>query len=122
MTNFALKIESDIINFLSIPTDDSGVPVNEHDLPFFEVLSSDPTILDISSFTYNPYPDSEWNGTEFVDTENRELLPMPVINENDRKFAFLVNNKYKLFYGIVEVPATEMIIAALSSDPKVIIR
>ena len=122
MTNFALKIESDIINFLSIPTDENGIPVNEQDVPFSDVLRSDRVLIDITNLTYNPYPDADWDGINFIDSENRDILPMPVRNENDRKFACVVDNKYKLFYGIVELPATEMIIAALSSDPKVIIR
>lgn len=121
MTQFALKIGSDVINFLSIATSDDGVPVNEHDALFFEVLNSDPAIIDISDFAYNPYLDSEWDGSNFIDAENREPSPMPTMSIGHKKFAFVVNNKYKLFYGLADFPQNEMIIAALSSNPKVIV-
>jgi hypothetical protein len=122
MTQFALKIGSDVVNFLSLTTSEDGVPVNEHDVLFFEVLNSDPVIIDISDFVYNPYLDSEWDGLNFVDFENREPSPMPTMSIGHKKFAFVVDNKYKLFYGLADVPQNEMLIAALSSNPKVIVR
>lgn len=122
MTQFALKIDSDVVNFLSITTNEDGTPVNEHDVLFFDVLNSDPVILDISDLTYNPYIDSEWDGSNFIDFENREQSPMPTMSIGHKKFAFVVDNKYKLFYGLADVPKNEMIIAALSSNPKVIVR
>lgn len=121
MTQFALKINSDVINFLSIATDEDGTPVNEHDVLFFEVLNSDPVVLDISDLTYSPHVDSEWDGSNFIDSENREVSPMPTMSIGHKKFAFVVNDKYKLFYGLADVPENEMIIAALSSNPKVIV-
>lgn len=121
MTQFILKIDEDNLNFLSIETDENNLLVNEHEAVLFEVLSSDPEIVDITTLSYNPYPDSEWNGTDFIDTLGREQLDMPPAKSPDRKFAFIVDGKYKFFYGLIDSTENEILIAALSSSPKVII-
>jgi hypothetical protein len=121
MTQFALKINEDVVNFIKIPVDNSGVPLRSHDIEFFDVLKSNPSVIEITDLQYNPYLDSEWDGENFIDSQNREPLVMPENLAQDKKFAFVVDNKYKLFYGVVNSPNNEMIIAALSSNPQVVI-
>lgn len=118
---FKLKINSDVINFINIETNaETGLPVNKQDSLFFNVLSSDPSIVEITNFEYNPQEGSVWNGTDFIDTENREVRPLSRQDDGFKKFAFAVNNKYKLFYAVPDITSNEMIIALLSSNPKVI--
>ncbi len=122
MTQFALKINEDIINFINIPVNENGLPENSHEVELFQVLNSDPSVIDISNLVYNPYLDSEWNGKDFVDSENREQILIPSNLLQDKRFAFVVNNKYKLFYGAKDTEANEMLIAALSSNPQIVVR
>ena len=119
---FKLKIDSDIINFINIETDiETLLPINSADTLFFNVLSKSPSIVEITNLTYNPQPDSVWNGTDFIDSENREVRPLAKKDDGFKKFAFVVDGKYKLFYGIKDDPKNEMMIALLSSNPEVIV-
>jgi hypothetical protein len=119
---FKLKIGSDVINFINIETtgDKTLLPVYESDKAFLNVLLSNPSIIEITNLSYNPQEDSVWNGTDFIDLENREVRPLAKSADGFKKFAFVVENKYKLFYGILDDPKNEMIIAMLSSNPEVI--
>jgi hypothetical protein len=120
---FKLKIGSDFVNFINIETtgDKTLLPVHESDTAFLNVLLSSPSIVEITNLSYNPQEDSIWNGTDFIDLENREVRPLAKSSDGFKKFAFVVDNKYKLFYGILDDPKNEMIIAMLSSNPEVVI-
>jgi len=119
---FKLKIGSDAVNFINIETDDKTLlPIHESDTAFFNVLSSNPSIIEITNLSYNPQPDSVWNGTDFIDPKNIEVRPLAKSSDGFKKFAFVVDNKYKLFYGILDDSKNEMIIAMLSSNPEVIV-
>ena len=119
---FKLKIGSDIVDFINIETDiKTSLPIFEAETEFFNVLSSNPSIIEITNLSYNPQPDSVWNGTDFIDPKNIEVRPLAKSSDGFRKFAFVVDNKYKLFYGILDDPKNEMIIAMLSSNPEVIV-
>ena len=119
---FKLKIGSDIVDFINIETDiKTSLPIFEAETEFFNVLSLNPSIIEITNLSYNPQPDSVWNGTDFIDSKNIEVRPLAKSSDGFRKFAFVVDNKYKLFYGILDDPKNEMIIAMLSSNPEVIV-
>jgi hypothetical protein len=122
MTQFILKIGEDLIDFIYIETDKNGNAINDQESELLNVLSSDPSVVDMTSLTYIPYLDSEWDGTDFVDTENREVVDIQDSKVQDKKFAFLVDDKYKFFYGVVDSEENAMTIAALSSSPQVLIK
>jgi hypothetical protein len=122
MTQFILKIGQDLIDFIYIETDKNGNAINDQESELLNVLSSDPSVVDMTSLTYIPYLDSEWDGTDFVDTENREVVDIQDSKVQDKKFAFLVDDKYKFFYGVVDSEENAMTIAALSSSPQVLIK
>jgi hypothetical protein len=119
---FNLKIGNDVINFISIETEsETGIPQNDLDLVMLKTLSSSPSVIEITNFLYNPQEDSVWDGKDFIDSENREVRPLAKINDGFKKFAFVVDNKYKFFRGIPNTPENEMLIAALSSNPEIIV-
>jgi hypothetical protein len=122
MTQFALKIGEDLVDFLYIETDKDGNAVNEQESELLTFLGSDPSVIDMSNLTYIPYLDSEWDGTDFIDSENREVVDIQDRKVQDKKFAFLVDDKYKFFYGVVDSEENAMTIAALSSSPQVLIK
>jgi hypothetical protein len=122
MTQFALKIDEDLVDFIYIETDKDGNTVNDQESELLTVLSSDPSVVDMSNLTYIPYLDSEWDGTDFIDTENRDVVDIQESKVQDKKFAFLVDGKYKFFYGVVDSEENAMTIAALSSSPQVLIK
>lgn len=119
---FKLKIGTDVVNFINIETNPkTKLPVNEADVAFFNVLSSNPSIVEITNLSYNPQEDSVWNGTDFIDSTNQGVRPLAKSDDGFKKFAFSIDNKYKLFYGISNSTENEMIIAMLSSNPEVIV-
>jgi hypothetical protein len=122
MAQFVLKIDKDLLDFLYIETDNDGNVVNEQELELFNVLSSDPSVVDMTHLTYIPYLDSEWDGSDFIDAENRDVIDIQESKVQDKKFAFLVDQKYKFFYGVVDSEENAMTIAALSSNPQVLIK
>jgi hypothetical protein len=122
MTQFALKIDEDVIDLFNIMTDQDGLVVNSEDLKIFNVLTSDPTFIDMSHLKYIPYLDSEWDGVNFIDSQNREEVLIQDAKVQDKRFALLVNGKYKLFYGLVDSLENSMIIAALSSNPTILVK
>lgn len=118
---FKLKVEDEIVNFIYIETDaETGLPTKDLDLLVFNALSSNPSIIEITDLEYNPEEDSVWNGTDFVDSEDR--VPRPLARKDDgfKKFAIVVDNKYKFFQGIADTPENGLKIAVLSSNPEVI--
>jgi hypothetical protein len=118
---FKLKVEDEIVDFIYIETDvKTGLPVRDVDVPVFNALSSNPSIVEITDFAYNPEEDSVWNGTDFVDSENREPRPLARKDDGFKKFAVVVDNKYKFFQGIEDTPQNGLTIAVLSSNPEVI--
>ena len=122
MTQFALKVDKDLINFLNIEVDQNGNAVNKEEEELLNTLSSDPLVIDMSHIEYIPYLDSEWDGSDFIDNESRDIVNIQDSKLQDKKFAFLVDGKYKFFYGVVDSEPNAMIIAALSSNPKILIR
>lgn len=122
MKQFALKVDEDLINFLNIEVDENGNAINDEEVELVNVLTSNPSIVDMTHLTYIPYLDSEWDGTDFVDSENREVVSIKESKIQDKKFAFLVDGKYKFFYGVVDSEPNAMIIAVLSSNPQVVIK
>lgn len=121
MAKFALKIDEDLVEFLTIEVDATGAPVDPNKGMFFNILRKNPTIVDITNFSYKPEFNSEWDGENFIDASMAEPKPLPNANDNTKKFAFITDGKYQLFYAVPNTETNEMIIAALSSNPKVVI-
>jgi hypothetical protein len=118
---FKIKVEDEIIDFIYIETDsETNLPVDDASTEMFDILSSSPSIIEITSFLYNPEKDSVWNGTDFIDSENREARPLAKKDDGFKKFAVVLDNKYKFFYGIPDTPENGLKIAALSSNPEII--
>jgi hypothetical protein len=122
MTQFALKINEDLVDFLYIETDKDGNVVNEQESELFDVLGSNPSVVDMTHLAYIPYLDSEWDGSDFIDSENRDVVDIQESKVQDKKFAFLVDQRYKFFYGVVDSEENAMTIAALSSNPQIVIK
>lgn len=118
---FKLKVEDETVDFIYIETDaKTGLPTKDLDLLVFNALSSNPSIIEITDLNYNPEEDSVWNGTDFVDSEDREPRPLARKDDGFKKFAIVVDNKYKFFQGIADTPENGLKIAVLSSNPEVI--
>lgn len=118
---FKLKVEDETVDFIYIETDaKTGLPTKDLDLLVFNALSSNPSIIEITDLDYNPEEDSVWNGTDFVDSEDREPRPLARKDDGFKKFAIVVDNKYKFFQGIADTPENGLKIAVLSSNPEVI--
>lgn len=120
---FSLQIEEDIINFMNIEIDNAtNRPVLEHENIIFDTLSLSPKIVDITSLGYTPQEDSVWDGINFIDLQNRGVRPLSEKADGMKIFAFMIDNIYKFYYALYDNKQNEMLIAALSSDPKVIVR
>lgn len=118
---FKIKVEDEIIDFIYVETDSkTNLPVDDTSTEMFDILSSNPSIIEITSFLYNPEKDSVWNGTDFIDSENREVKPLAKKDDGFKKFAVVLDNKYKFFYGIADTEENGLKIAALSSNPEII--
>jgi|688.fasta_scaffold00090_134 hypothetical protein len=119
---FKLNAEDEVIDFIYIETDtETGLPVRDTDVLVFNSLSSSPSVVEITDLEYNPEQGSIWNGKDFIDPENREPRPLAKKDDGFRKFAFIVDNEYKFFYGVADTPENGMKIAILSSNPQVTI-
>lgn len=121
--DFYLKIEDDTIFFRRVDLDRlAGLAEGNADSRWLEVLSSSPKVVDITHLRYTPHLDSEWNGTDFLTPLGKNLIsfgigiPFP----NPKRFAFLVDNKYKMSYLLEDNLNNEGMIAALSSDPTIV--
>ena len=120
---FSLQIEEDIIDFWNIVVDEETQrPVLEHESVIFDALSLSPKIIDITGLGYTPQENSVWDGENFIDSQNKDIKPLSEKTNGMKVFAFMINNVYKFYYAIHNTEQNAMIIAALSSDPKVIVR
>lgn len=120
---FSLQIEEDIIDFWNIVVDEETQrPVLEHESVIFDTLSLGPKIIDITGLGYTPQENSVWDGENFVDSQNNDIKPLSEKTNGMKVFAFMINNVYKFYYALYDNKQNEMLIAALSSDPKVIVR
>lgn len=121
--DFYLKIDEDTVFFRRVNTSAlEESEVENADRRWIDALSASPKVIDISHLTYSPQVDSEWNGVDFVHASGVSTVPFDVDLPfaNPKRFAFLVDNKYKLSYIVEDNINNEGIIAALSSDPVII--
>ena len=120
---FSLKIDEDIINFMKIDIDENTQrPVLEHENIIFDTLILGASVVDITGINYTPQENSIWDGTNFIDSENREVRPLSEKATGMKVFAFIVDSVYKFYYAIHDNEQNAMIVSALSSDPKIIVR
>ncbi len=120
---FGLKIDDDIIDFINIDIDQNTKrPTSDHQNIIFDSLLLGCSVIDMTGLNYTPQEGSVWDGTNFIDSENRDIRPLSEKTDGMKIFAFIVNNIYKFYYAIPNNQQNEMLIAALSSNPKIIVR
>jgi hypothetical protein len=127
---FKLKIDDDYIPFISIEVDDNNDVINKEDLGMYNICISDPEVIDISYLTYVPQKGSSWDGknfsvklfkdmNDFVEMSN--ITTNVNLNKNYKKFAFIKNNiLLGQIYQDLNNPNYQMLIAAFSSNPKIV--
>lgn len=119
---FKLKVGDDLIPFNRIEIDDeTGVPVDEHEVGIYDMLLSNPKVVNVNHLDYVPLIGSEWNGTDFIDPLNQEVRPVRRVDPDPQRFSFTVDNKHKIYYVMPSDEKNAMAIAALSSDPQIIV-
>ena len=120
---FGLKIDEDVIDFISIDIDENTKrPLSEHENIIFDSLFLGPSVIDMTTLNYTPQEGSVWDGSNFIDSENRDIRPLSEKTNGMKIFAFIVDNVYKFYYAVSNNQQNEMLIAALSSNPKIIVR
>lgn len=112
MTDFAVLIENEIAIVMNVPED--------HKLN--AILRSNPIVIDITDFPYNPSDGSIWNGEDFDIPE--DLFPFPgdpykeIYGDSTCVFAYVVNNicvgRTRFYKGS---SSGETFIAAYKSNP-----
>lgn len=119
---FKLKVGDDLIPFNRIEVDEStGTPVDEREVAIHAMLLSNPKVVNVSHLDYVPLIGSEWDGTDFIDPLNQEVRPVRKSDPAPKRFSFTVDNKHQIYYVIPDDEKNAMVIAALSSDPQIIV-
>ncbi len=120
---FSLIVEEDVIPFQRIEiNDETGIPIEENEIGIYNMLISDPKVVNVSHLDYVPLIGSEWNGTDFIDPLNQEVRPVIRKDPDPNRFSFMVDNKHSIYYVLSSNEKNDMMAAALSSDPKIIVK
>ena len=119
---FFANIDGDKIPFFSIEIDADGNVVDPKMEDKDYVLSSRPTVLNITSLGYFPARNSIWDGESFTTSDGQEHIPAcsGACENGCETIAFLVDNVYHWGTSYcVGVGSADMLIAALSSSPEI---
>lgn len=117
---FNLIIEDDVIPFQRIEiNDETGLPVEAYEVGIYNMLISNPKVVNVNHLDYVPLIGSEWNGTDFIDPLNQEVRPVRRQDPDPSRFSFMVDNKHLIYYVLSSNEKNDMIAAALSSDPRI---
>jgi hypothetical protein len=119
---FKLKVGDDLIPFNRIEIDDStGVPTEPNEVGIYEMLLSNPKVVNVNHLDYVPLIGSVWDGTGFTDPLNQDVRPVIRRDPDPTRFSFMVDNKHLIYYVIPSDERNAMVVAALSSDPEIIV-
>lgn len=119
---FKLKVGDDLIPFNRIEIDDStGVPTEPNEVGIYKMLTSNPKVVNVNHLDYVPLIGSVWNGTDYIDPLNQAVRPVIRRDPDPTRFSFMVDNKHLIYYVIPNDERNAMVVAALSSDPEVIV-
>jgi len=117
---FNLVVEDDVIPFQRIElNDETGTPLEENEVGIYNMLMSDPKVVNVNHLEYVPLIGSEWNGADFIDPLNQEVRPVRRKDPDPNRFSFMVDNKHSIYYVLGPGEKNDMVAAALSSDPKI---
>lgn len=119
---FKLKVGDDLIPFNRIEVnDETGIPLEENEVGIYDMLLSNPKVVNVNHLDYVPLIGSEWDGTDFIDPLKQEVRPVRRVDPDPQRFSFTVDNKHKIYYVMPSDEKNAMMIAALSSDPQIIV-
>lgn len=123
---FGLQINEDIVDFEIMELDETTkLPKNEDTLSIYNNFLNTEKILDISELAYIPERGSIWNGTNFIlndkiailqDDTNLIFYKFVLLDRNN---VVLINMPFKKDIKFM-TPHSEMLIAAFSSNAKII--
>lgn len=117
---FNLIVEGDVIPFQRIElNDETGIPVEAYEVGIYDMLISNPKVVNVNHLDYVPLIGSEWDGTDFIDPLNQEVRLVRRQNPDPNRFSFMVDNKHRIYYVLSSNEQNDMISAALSSDPRI---
>ena len=124
---YGLKIGDDIIYLKAVLFDDTTLqPLDEIQEKLYNMLINTDKVINLTDLNIMPNKGAIWNGTSFSDTESR-ILDETSLDSNGKKytdlyiFAYLQND---IVMGLSSYDKgnekSEMMAAALSSDPQII--
>lgn len=117
---FNLIIDGDSVPFQRIELDDATqIPIAEEEIGIYNMLISDPTVINVNHLEYVPLIGSEWDGEDFIDPLNQEVRPVRRQDPDPNRFSFTVDNKHSIYYVLSKHEGNKMMAAALSSNPKI---
>lgn len=118
--NFYLNIDEDKILLNSIEFDSETMTSIDPLLSnMFETLSLSPVVIDISNLEYRPVVGDVWDGSNFKNDNGISVGEKLDITEGNTSFSFLVNNVHSHYWIFVGNSDSNMLIAALQSNPEI---
>lgn len=116
-----VQIGSDIIPLQRFELDNDGNPTEPNDWGIYQTLCSNPKVVNVNHLDYVPLIGSEWDGTDFIDPLLQEVRPVRRQDPDPDRFSFMIDNKHRIYYVLSKHEKNEMMSAALSSDPVLIV-
>ena len=117
---FSLVVDGDVVPFQRIElNDETDVPVEENEIGIYNMLISNPKVVNVNHLDYVPLIGSEWDGKDFIDPLNQEVRPVRRQDPDPNRFSFMVDNKHLIYYVLSSNEKNDMLAAVLSSDPSI---
>ena len=124
---YGLKIGDDLVYLTSVIFDDTTLePIDQMQEKLFNMLSNADAVIDLTNLDRMPHKGATWNGVSFSENESSPIDEAS-LNSNGKRytdmytFAYLQNN---IVIGLSNYDKgnekSEMMAAALSSDPQII--
>lgn len=118
--DFYLNIGEDKVLLTSIEFDiETMTPTNTLLSNAFNTLSLSPLVIDISHLNYRPNVGDTWDGTNFINENGVSNGEKKDITQENTSFSFIVNGVHSHYWIFVGNGQTNMIIAALQSNPTI---
>lgn len=118
--DFYLNIGEDKVLLTSVEfNSETMTPINTLLSNVFNTLSLSPLVVDISHLSYRPTVGDQWDGTNFINENGISNGEKKDITEGNTSFSFIVDGIHSHYWIFVGNGETNMIIAALQSNPTI---
>jgi hypothetical protein len=116
--DFYLNIDGDKILLTSVLFDqDTGLTQDQLLSNMFNTLSLYPSVIDISELSYMPSVGDVWDGQNFYNQDVLSSGVKPTVEGVHAAFSFVVDNVHSFYWVLLGTEETNMLIAALKSNP-----